>query len=262
MKKISVFIAAVFAVLNSGCAIERTQVQALPQPLPSSPAPIRDVTQANANFSVAGEVNTKLRVCFNWNAAETTFNSNLAARLAEKVVLSKADLILNGKGDIVITLQPQFELLDKSGEYYRINCTQVTASIASAQKVYAMTTIEPKELPRKLGAQKAKNQYLNPVANTLAPFLKKELEKLCNEQVAVSVIDFALANVQEQPEPQYVAAQVNKISQILSSMSGIINFTNIRQDVSKASCSFRVVYLKEQFPQGIANVVNLKLAGK
>ncbi|MBQ9775750.1 MAG: hypothetical protein IJW17_06900 [Lentisphaeria bacterium] len=262
MKKVNLLIAAVSVALSCGCTIDRVRVSPEPQPLPAAPAPVKMVTQADADFSVASEVNTKLRVVFNWTDAEKSFCTKLAERLAGKVVLDEAEIVRNSQGDVVITLQPEFELVDKTGEYYRINCNQIAVSIASKQKVHAVTTVEPKALPRKLGAQNAKNQYLTLAVEQIAPFLKKELEKLSKEQVAVSVVDFALKNVQEQPESQYVAAQINKITRILSSTSGVINFTNIRQDVSKAACSFRVVYLKEQFPQGISNVLNLKLAGK
>ena len=256
------FTAVCIAVLCSGCATECSQAACGGQPLPQGHAPVRLVTQANANFSVASEVNTKLRVVFRLSSAEKTFSLRLAERLAGSIVLDKADILINSPGDIVISITPEFELVDKTRDYHRVKCNRIAVSIASKQKVYAMKTIEPKALPRKLGIQNAKNQYLEPAAKALVPYLRKQLEKISNEYVAVSVVDFALANVQERPEPQYVAAQVNKVAQILSSTSGIINYTNIRQDVSTARCSFRIVYLKDQFPQGITNVLNLKLAGK
>lgn len=262
MKKNNLLFAVIVMVLSNGCAIENAQISPKVQPIRQAPAPVRVVTQADANFSIVNEVNTKLRVVFNWSAAEKSFCEKLAVRLAGAVILDKAEIVLNSSGDVIITLLPEFELLDKTREYYRIKCNQIEVSIASKQKVYAMTTVEPKSLPRKLGVQNAKNQYLAPAVKTIAPFLKKELEKISNESVAVSVVDFSLANVQENPESQYVAAQVNRISQILSSTPGVINFTNIRQNVANATCSFRVVYLKEKFPQGITNMLNLKLAGK
>lgn len=262
MKKSNLLFAVIVMALSNGCAIEKAQVSPKVQPIQQAPAPIREVTQANANFSVVNEVNTKLRVFFSWPAAERSFCKNLAARLAGAVILDKAEIVLSPPDDVVIRLSPEFELLDKTHEYYRIKCNQISVSIVSPQKVYAVTTVELQPLPRKLGAQNAKNQYLAPAVKAISPFLKKELEKISNESVAVSVLDFSLANVQENPESQHIAAQVNKISQILSTTPGVINFTNIRQDVSKATCSFRVVYLKDQLPQGLANVLNLKLAGK
>jgi len=262
MKATSLFTAVSLAVLCNGYAIADVQISPKPKALVPAPAPVRMATQANADFSVAGEANAKLRVTFNWPEGEKIFCTKLAERLAGKAVLDKAEIVLDSPGDVVITLMPEFELVDKSGEYYRINCNQITVTISSKGKVYAMTTVEPKALARKLGEQNAKNQYLTSVADAIMPFLKKELEKISSEHIAVSVVDFTLANVQKNPEPRYVAARVDELTKILKSTPGIISFTNVRQDVSKATCSFRVVYLREQFPQGISNAINLKLAGK
>lgn len=262
MKKINLFIAAASTAMLCGCVSERVVVQGAPPPVHSSHAPIRMTTQANANFSVTDEANAKLRVAFRWNAAEKSFCKKLAERLAGKVVLDKADILLNAEGDVLISLEPEFELLDKSGNYYRINCNQIAVKLYSAQKIYAVNDIELAPLPRKLGIHKAKEQYLTPAVNALEPFIRKELDKISGEQIAVSIVDFSLANVQEQPDSEYIAVQVNRISNILRSTGGIIKFTNIRQDVSKAKCSFRVVYMKDRFPQGITNVLNLKLANK
>lgn len=263
MKKTNLLITLTAAVFCGGCvAIEQPHVSPKPQRLPQGSAPVRMTTQANANFSVAGEVNTKMRVFFVSSSAEKIFSSKLAGILSERVVLDKAQLCLNSAGDIMISLLPEFELIDKSGEYYRVNCRQISVVIASRQKVLARKIVMPEALPRKLGVQNAKNQYLASAAGEIVPFLKKELERISREEVAVGIVDFALANIQEQPEPRKIAQQVNKIVHILSTLPGVINFTNIKQDVPKAACSFRVVYLRDQFPQGLTNVLNLKLAGK
>ena len=263
MKKTNLLATVVFSMLFSGCAIENAYVPpAKPQPLPPGQAPVRTVTQANANFSVSSEVSTKLRVRFKWTSGEQTFASKLAERLAGNVVLEKAEIVLNSKGDAFITIDPAFELIDKTRNYYRINCKQISVAIASNHKIYAIKTVELKPMPRKLGAQNAKDQYLAPAVEAIAPFLKNELERISREEFSVSILNFALANVQEHPESQYVSAQINRIAEIMRTTPGIVNFENIRQDVSSATCSFRVVYLKDRFPQGLSNVLNTKLAGK
>lgn len=273
MKTINLFHAAVFAMLASGCAsdqppqaAERKIVVSAPvapvTPVEPAPAPIRTATEAKATFSVADEVNTKLRVAFISSGEEKGFAAKLARRLAAKVVVSKADIVLQEPCDMVINIAPEFEIIDKTREYYRVNCKQIDVTIRTARKIFAAMTCEVENLPRKLGLQNAKEQYLPQAVNEIAPFLGKELEKISNDHVAVSEINLTLANLQSRPEPRYVSAQVNRVAEILGSMSGVLNFTNVRQDVNKATCTFRVVYLKEQFPQGFANVLNAKLSGK
>ena len=273
MKTLNLFHAAVFAMLASGCAsdlppqaAERKIVVSAPvapaKPVAPAPAPIRTATQAKATFSVADEVNTKLRVAFNTPSNENNFTTKLARRLVEKVVVSKADIVLQEPCDMLISIDPEFEIIDKSREYYRVNCKQIYVTIRTARKVFAAKNCEVENLPRKLGLQNAKEQYLPQAVNEIAPFLGKELERISNSHVAVSEINLTLANLQSRPEPGYVSAQVNRVAEILGGMSGVLNFTNVRQDVNKATCTFRVVYLKEQFPQGFANVLNGKLSGK
>lgn len=263
MKKINLLFAAAALTFCFGCGGDITvEPQPTLPPLPPAPAPVTVTTQADANFTVASETNTKLRADFKWNNSEANFSCKLAERLADQIVIQNADLTLNGKCDVTIIIMPEFELKDKTGNYYRINCNQIKVSLVMAQKTGAIKVIELKPMPRKLGIEQAKNQYLDPAVKKLVPFLRKELTRLSNEEVAVGIVNFALANIQEQPSSEKVAKEVERIADIMKNMNGIINYTVIRQDVNKAQCTYRVVYLREKFPQGLRNALNLKLANK
>lgn len=130
------------------------------------------------------------------------------------------------------------------------------------QKTIALKTIELKPMQRKLEIEQAKNQYLKPAVEKLVPYLRKELNRINNEHVAVAIVDFALANTKDQPSSDSIAKEVKKIAWIMVNTPGIINSSVIRQDVNKAACTYRVVYLKDKFPQGLQNELNLKLANK
>lgn len=262
MKCAYLFSSALLLLLLCGCSSAAPRIPQQPQkPLPPQQPPQRRISQVNASFTVADEINTKLRVFFDISS-ERAFSSKLAQRLAGRVVLKKAELTLSGRGDAVILIRPEFETVDVSGSYHRINCNQISVAISAKDKIYAMTTIEPKALPRKLGAQKAKDQYLAPAVKAIEPFLRRELERLSREEVAVSVVNFSLANTGAVPTSLEMAVRVNKIANMLRSMPEILNFTNIRQDAATATCSFRIVYLSKRFPQGLRNVLNLRLAAK
>lgn len=264
MKNTKAFItsfAVITALLLTGC-IDKPELTPQPAIKPVAPTPSRVHTQGEANLSITSEVSTKLRVAFVNNPEESSFCNKLAQRLTGRVILDKAELLLNTDGDVKITITPEFELKDQSGSYYRVLCKEINVQVASPRKVYAMTTIEPAPLPRQLGMQNAKNQYLNYATNEIAAFLSKELEKISNNEVAVCIVNFALSNANEYASTNSLAAEVSKVAQILSSTSGIINYLNISQNVATATCSFRIVYLRDQFPQGLTNVLNLKLAKK
>ena len=266
MKTINLLAVAVISGLASGCASKVDTPS--PQPSPQVQAPVKTscpqvqaMVQKKGNFSAVREHDAKLRLAFSWKS-EDDFSVKLADRLTGNIVLEKADIVKPDNADAFIMIAPEFELKDKTGGYYRYSCSQVKISVISNRKIFAMKVFEPKEMPRKLGAQNAKNQYLNQTEKAITPFLKKELEKISKEQIAVRKVDFALKNTQAKTDSLYVAKQIDKIVRILGADANIIRFANIHQDNARAICSFRIVYLKEKFPQGIINYLNLKLAGK
>ena len=262
MKKHQLSVLAALLCLGTGCVPGEVVVQQRPAPIPVEPVEVRPITQAEATFSVASEAKTKLRVRIRFPEDEKTFSAKLAQRLTNRVILSEAEVVLGEPSDMTLLITPEFELLDKSGDYYRIVCKQVAVSLSDSRKLYAEGVIEPEALPRKLGVQNAKDQYLNPVADKMASYLREQLGELSSKEIGVSILDFKLANVSEKVKSEDVAARVLQIAAILDDMPGVINYADIRQDVANASCSFRVVYMKEKFPAGLANVVNNALAKK
>ena len=262
MKMKNLFFAITLTAIASGCTVDTPYGQNRTSPIRPVPNPVRTSTRAEANFSATSEISTRLRAKFVCSESEMTFCSKLAARLASSVVLDQAELVNSAPFDVKIMIDPEFELMDKTGNYYRIICNQISVTVSSDRKVYSKITIEPKALPRKLGSQNAKDQYLKAAARELAPFLKKELEKLSTREVAVSEVKFGLENVQENPDAGNIAGKVEAVSRILASTPGVINYMNIQQDVRSATCSFRIVYMRDHFPQGLSNYLNLKLAGK
>ena len=262
MKKSNLLFAAAALALCIGCAGNTDMPQPPVPPLPPAPAPVIHETQADANFTVTSETNAKLRASFKCDQSEHDFSRKLAERLLDQVILQNADLVMNGDSDILIVIAPEFELKDKTGNYYRIICNQIKVSMILNQKTIALKTIELKPMQRKLGIEQAKNQYLKPAVAKLVPYLRKELNRINNEHVAVAIVDFALANTKDQPSSDSIAKEVKKIAGIMVSTPGIINSSVIRQDVDKATCTYRVVYLKDKFPQGLQNELNLKLANK
>ena len=262
MKSILAVTVCSLAVILSGC-LDRTVLPEPIQPLPPAQSPINPATRpAEDSFSIESAVSTKLRLKIIGSKSEPDFCSKVAERLAESVVLSKAELTLHDPYDAVITITPEFELIDSDGDYYRINCQQVSVRIQSEQKTYAVKTVEPAPMPRKMGLKNAKNQYAKTVVAALTDYLSSELTRISNQDVAVTEMRFKLRNWQEKADPAAIASQVGKISQILHNMPGIINYTNIAQSTSQASVTFRIVYLKGQYPQGLVNAVTSKLATK
>lgn len=231
------------------------------QPKVEATSPQRAVSQVDADFIAVDEVNLKLRVRMQDTGSESAFSKKLIQRLSSNLT-AVAEFVSDGAGDVKIVFTPEFELKDADGEFCRVRCVQVETAIFYQNRQIAARVVSPAELPRKVGEQNAKDQYLAPVAAKIAPFLQKELLQLSGTELAVSEINFALKNTQKSSTSVNVAEQVNKIKQVFDSMEGVVSYAISNQDVKNATCSFRVVYQKRMFPQGIANALNLKLANK
>ena len=265
MKKNILIICGALTAVLTGCRpfVGETYVPPQQQPAPAVHSPIHVKTRAaEDSFSIESAVNTKLRIKIVFGTSEKTFCRKVAERLMNAVLLDNAELSINDPYDAVITLVPEFELVDSDGGYFRVKCTEFTAQIISDKKVYSSKTIEPAPLPRKLGLDNAKNQYVNPVVNALTAYLGKELQKISNNDISATEIRFVLKNFRENADSASIARQVEKISSILHSMPGIVNYTNVAQHTSQAAVTFRIVYLKDKYPQGIVNAINVKLETK
>ncbi len=264
MKSVTFITGVLSMFLVAGCAADKPYVPAPAKELKPA-APVNTETTVNTEgFSIVDETNTCLRVRFSGTTAESSFCEALVRRLAEAINKDgKVRIVNDAPYDLSIAVNPEFEVFDRDGDYVRIKCKQVFFSIrpmhSKSKDVYAVKTVIPADLPRQLGEDRAKMQYLTSVTTEAAPFLNKELERIGDKMLAATEMKFRLKNYLSKPSPVQLAAQVEKINTVLSSTPGIVSIQNISQDTASASCTYRIVYLKEQFPQGIANVINLKL---
>ena len=262
MKKTTLTIFAGTCALLAGCSTP--QGIYVPNPAPQPPetgTPIRSVTQANANVLAINETSLKLRTTMGSSGSEAVFNRKLMERLAA-TVNGITEFTPSGTGDVQILISSSFEQKDADAGFYRVRCEQVTVAVWYQGKQIAYKVVEPRELPRKSGLQNAKDQYLNPVATAIAPFLQKELLNLSATELAVGELSFGLKNSQSAPSSVNVAVQVNRIKNALGDMAGVVNYALVSQDVTSATCTFRVVYRKKDYPQGLVNALNLKLANQ
>ena len=265
MKKNILVVLGALSVLLAGCRsyVETTYVPAQQQQAPAPRSPLQIKTEvAEDSFSIESAVNTKLRLKIIYGNAESTFSRKVAERLINAVLLDNAELTLSDPCDAVVVLMPEFEVVDSDGGYFRVKCTEVTAQIKSTRKIYASKTIEPASLPRRLGLNNAKNQYVNPVVQALSAYLGQELRKISNNDISVTEMRFALKNHRQHADSIAISRQVERISNILRSMHGVVNFTNVAQHTTQAAVTFRIVYLKNLYPQGLVNAVNVKLETK
>ena len=218
-------------------------------------------TQTNADFVLVEEVSLKPRTLLVASGPEQAFNQKLLLRLSAQIS-ETTELVTAVPADFKVVLASDFEVVDSEGDFRRIRCNQVSAVLFYQGRQIAAKVVTPKELPRKLGEDKAKEQYLTSVVAELVPFLQQELLRHSNSEIAVSKLNFNLGSTGKKSTTVTVAEQVAKIKQAFDKLEGIVQYKIIKQDVKMATCSFLVVYHKRQFPQGLSNALNNILANK
>ena len=260
MKKLNLLTAAVVVALGTGCAIDDAHTAPRQQQLPEKHAPVYQATRVSQlSFSAENEVSTKLVLKLINSDQEPAFCNTLFERITGDLLPDKAEITSGSQYDAALYFLPEFDVIDVDGPYTRVNCSKIMVRITLGSKVYALKTFYPKPMPRKQGLQRAKNQYVDAVAKPVIKFLRKELDRLVNKELAVSEIDFNLQNSSQLPEQADIAREVARINNVLASTQGIVNYYNISQNTANARCTFRVVYHKRLFPQGIINYLNLSL---
>ena len=260
MKKSLLILSAATCFLT-GCTFTDPVVPPKPAPLPppkENPpvAPARVVTRS---FSITSAIDTKMRVNFEYASAEQKFCGKLAARLAEEVMLDKAELVTQAPYDATVRIVPEFELVDQTGDFYRVNCKEVRFTIVTAGKLLGLTTVTPAALPRKRGLDNAKEQYLKAVAEKAAAFVSKKFDVLTATQLGITNVTFKIAGHNTENTISEFSKRIDRLNDVLKKTQGISNYQIISQDIVKGECTFRVVYMKEKFKHGIINALSVEL---
>lgn len=260
MKKSLFVITAAAIFLAAGCT-SKPDIAPAPKPLPAP----KEKTVSNKpqvvtrSFSITSAIDTKMRVKFEYPAAEQKFCDKLAARLTEQVILEKAELVTNPPFDATIRIAPDFELVDQTGTFHRVNCKEVRISIFTTGKLLGMTTVSPAALPRVRGLDNAKEQYLAPVAEKASEYIGKKFDTLTASQLGITNVTFKIAGHNITNNINEFSKRVSQLNDVLKSTQGISNYQIVSQDVVKGECTFRVVYMKEKFKQGIINALSVEL---
>lgn len=260
MNKTLFYIISLTTLVMSGCTIPDAKISpAEPQRKEIQQAPVKITQVASSSFSITGNVDSKLRIKFSVPASEASFCNKLITKLQESAIPQNAEIVEDNRYDILVKIIPDFEEKDKDGNYFRIICNEIIISIHGFNKTLGIKSIEPVALQRALGLSNAKNQYVKPIAREAIPFISQKLENISNTKLGITEITFKLANTAKEDISFRIAKEIENLNSILNSQQGIVNYQNIFQDSINGICTFRIVYVKENYPQGLINALNLEL---
>ena len=257
MKKNLLLAVVAFSALMTGCCKDHsTSGAAAPAPVPEKkerPAKVETLA-----FSVGDEVKAKLRLKIEHSKGNAEFSQKLFDLISDDL-LSEAQIGMFRNYDGVIRLSNDFEIKDKTGEYVRVICKGIRVEMFFSNQLQMARRITLRPLPRKLGYDNAVEQYLTPAAREVRKFLARKIAEVNREQLAVREITVKIAGSRKGKVENF-SQEVVRVAQTVSSIKGVLSYQILNQDPVVGNCTFRIVYVKGQLPQGMRNILNNKLA--
>lgn len=262
MKSSLVFsvLTCVAMVLLTGCPDDSGRV-IVPKPSPKPVLVCSDVV------TVSSSQEPVLRAAFiSRKHEDAAFSNLLCDELSMGLLPRHARIVVPGDQDISIIVDPSFEVFDKSGSYVRVKCNYVTLKVCDKRQreLFAIQSITPPEMPRQLGEEAAKCQYVKPVAALLRNKFTQALDTFVGQNVAVREVTISSHELQSALPPNRpvdflkypvhpgrTADLAYKIGAILDRSEGVIDWMNVGYNKTSGACVYRITYMKSQYKNGI-----------
>ena len=196
------------------------------------------------------------------DANEKTFCSKLIFECVQRMLPKNVRVVSESKADMIVKIGCEFKEVSTFGEYVKMDCKAVTAGVVGIreEELSSLMIVHPRSMERKLGRDEAMNQYVMPVCNELLPQLRSEIERLASENIAVEEIIFLVKCAPSGNATDEFRREVQRIKGQLDGTDGILSWDMLKQDAENQRCSFRVVYMRKKYPEGLGNKLGSKLA--
>ncbi len=233
---------AALAWLNTGCAT-RLGVGA-----PATPA-----TQDHV---AAQQDNQLLNVMVKCSTTSQNAAAVVAGRVRDAVegALAPSVKINPQMTDILVDLQVNATLFDKSGDFslYRGEVQAVVTRMFDGKVLGRNTWVE--KGARQLGDAEACRAVADVLAKQAAPWVARTIEPASQGLAAADVRLAAPFYRRTQTQAAYAAQFVETVKKL----DGIVSCVLVQQDLAANQMTFRVVYFKEKFPEGLLNRLTLQ----
>ena len=194
-----------------------------------------------------------------WNSKEEMgLARNIAQQTAGALSSEDAIVVTGGKCDIRLVVRPKLTLVDRDGDYYRMNCSVVIEmKSAASNRIFGSKTIKIVSPRRILGKDAAVAKFEEPAAKEASEWCRKELHRLANTEIGSAVLTLQLRTVKNKKrDPKRDAAEIKAISDELAKLPNLVTYELVGQDNENGTCQYRVVYFISAYPGGIANAVS------
>ena len=263
------------ALCMTGCVTYVVQPEAQPvQPVqqqdetPVTPSRGSEVKRTTTELpstetKILGTAQDKPRVAFRSltsDGSEATFCKKVASECVQRLLPRQARVVTAPKADMTVVFDAEFKEVSSFGEYVLMECKEFRVRIidVNEEELSSMIVIHPQKMPRKLGRDEAINQYVAPVCTELFPKLSDEIARLAGENINVEEVTFLVKCAPSSNQTDEFRREMQRIKGILDGESGILSWELSSQDAENQRCTFRVVYKKGSFREGLGNKLGLK----
>lgn len=192
------------------------------------------------------------------SADEKQLAAGIAQRTRGALSSDDAKIITDDKCDVRALIRPKLTIVDQDGDYFRMNCTvELEMKSSDGRRVFGANKIEIVSPRRVLGKSAAISKLEEAAAENSAEWYRKELKRIANDEVGVTVLSMQLPTVSEgeSRDSQADAANIKAIGDNLAKLPNLISYELVGQDLKTGICQYRVVYFISAYPNGIANEV-------
>ena len=186
-------------------------------------------------------------------------SQNAAAAVSERVrdavegALAPTVTISPKLSDIMVDLQVKAELFDKTGDFslYRGEVQAVVTRVFDSKVLGRSTWVEKGE--RKLGDAEAYRAVAEVLSRQAAPWVAKTIAP-ASEGLAAADVRLAVPFYRR---TQTQSAYAAKFVETVKTLDGVVSCVLAQQDLGANQMTFRVVYFKDKFPEGLLNRLTL-----
>jgi len=163
------------------------------------------------------------------------------------------------KCDVRVEVSPNLEFVDEDDDYFRMSCSvDIEMKSADGKRLFGATKIDLGAPRRVLGYEESVAAFTEPAADSAVEWCRKELNRIVDSEIGMTLISFSLPAVPEGKERnlQKDAASIIKIGNTLEKQKKILKYELVSQDSRNGICIYRVVYFTSEYPNGLVNELN------
>lgn len=235
---------------NFGAGSAGQQVAPAPEPLPQT-----------EQIVLLGDRRDLLRLSLlpqGITAEEKGLAGAISTQTAGAVGATDAKVMGAGNTDVRLAIRPKLIEVDRTGDYYRLNCdVNLELCAVNSDRVFGTKRIKLVGV-RKLGKENAVAQFDEPAAASAAEWCRAELKRIADNELGVALLVLQLPTppAGKLRQPDRDALNIKLIGDSLGKLPNLVSYEFVGQDTQKGVCTYRVVYFKSAYPSGIANAVS------